>query len=339
MRKLGGCRAAISVNTGRKTIFTAAGAALVVAVVFPLLVQDPYYIQLGVQIGFYMVLAVGLNMVAGFCGLLDLGYAAFFAIGAYTTGILMTRLHFSFWLTIPFAILFAAIAGVVVGGPTLRLRSDYLAIVTLGFGEIVRITANNLTITGGATGIFGIPPLALGSLLVTSKTFYYYLMIFLVVLGVAGAYSLRHSRVGRAWHFIREDEDAALAMGVNTALFKLYAYITGAVWASMTGAVYAVSMTAIAPESFSYSQSVLILIAVILGGLGSIPGVLIGAVLVTVLPEVLRAVSSFRLLVFGILMVVFMITRPQGLWPENVRGVFKPRAAADTTLPAGGADD
>jgi branched-chain amino acid transport system permease protein len=171
---------------------------------------------------------------------------------------------------------------------------------------------------------------------VTSKTGYYYLMIFLVVLGVAGANSLRHSRVGRAWHFIREDEDAALAMGVNTALFKLYAYITGAVWASMVGAVYAVSMTAIAPESFSYSQSVLILIAVILGGLGSIPGVLIGAVLVTVLPELLRAVASFRLLVFSILMVVFMIARPQGLWPENVRGVFKARTGPGRTLPAGG---
>lgn len=301
-----------------------AGVALVAAVLFPLLFPNPYFVELGVQVGFYMVLAVGLNMVAGFCGLLDLGYAAFFAIGAYTTGILTTRLHFSFWLTIPFAVLFAAVAGVIVGGPTLRLRSDYLAIVTLGFGEIVQITANNLSITGGATGIFGIPPLRLGSHLITGKTDYYYLMLVLVILAVIGANSLRHSRVGRAWHFIREDEDAALAMGVNTALFKLYAYITGAIWASVVGTVYAVSMTAIAPESFSYSQSVLILIAVILGGLGSIPGVLIGAVIVTVLPEILRDVSVYRLLIFGVLMVVFMILRPQGIWPENVRGVLKP---------------
>jgi len=314
-----------------------AGGALVVAVLWPVVVKDPYFVELGVQAGFYIVLAVGLNMVAGFCGLLDLGYAAFFAIGAYTTGILMTRAHFSFWLALPFCILLAAVSGVVVGGPTLRLRSDYLAIVTLGFGEIVRITANNLSITGGATGIFGIPPLALGPYLVTSKTAYYYVMLGLAVLGVAGAYSLRHSRVGRAWHYIREDEDAALAMGVNTALFKLYAYITGAVWASVVGAVYAVSMTAIAPESFSYSQSVLILIAVILGGLGSIPGVVLGAVLVTVLPEILRGVSVFRLLVFGILMVVFMIVRPQGLWPEDVRGVFRRPAKAppDGSLPGG----
>lgn len=322
-------------NIGRKQRLPVVGVALVAAALFPLLFPDPYYVELGVQIGFYMVLAVGLNMVAGFCGLLDLGYAAFFAIGAYTTGVGMTRFHFSFWLTIPFAILFAAVAGVIVGGPTLRLRSDYLAIVTLGFGEIVRITANNLAITGGATGIFAIPPLRLGSHLITAKIDYYYLMMFLVVLGVMGAYSLRHSRVGRAWHFIREDEDAALAMGVNTALFKLYAYITGAVWASMVGAVYAVSMTAIAPESFSYSQSVLILIAVILGGLGSIPGVLIGAVLVTALPEILREVSTFRLLIFGILMVVFMILRPQGLWPENVRGVFKPMPSVPGARPDG----
>ncbi len=165
-------------------------------------------------------------------------------------------------------------------------------------------------------------------------------MIVMVVLGVAGAYSLRHSRVGRAWHYIREDEDAAMAMGVNTALFKLYAYITGAMWASMVGAVFAVSMTAISPTSFSYNQSVLILIAVILGGLGSIPGVLAGAVLVVMLPELLRDVALFRLLVFGVLMVVFMILRPQGMWPANVRGVLKPgagkRPGDGTALSLGG---
>ncbi len=307
---------------GRHSL-TAGSVALIAGLLVPLLVRNPYYIELGVQIEFYMVLAIGLNMVVGYCGLLDLGYAAFFAIGAYTTGILMTHLHFSFWFCIPFCILGAALAGVIIGGPTLRLRSDYLAVVTLGFGEIVQLLATNLKITGGATGIFGIHPLRLGAH-AFSMTDYYYMMIILVVLGVVGAYSLRYSRVGRAWHYIREDEDAAMAMGVNTALFKLYAYITGAMWGSMVGAVYAVSMTAIAPESFSYSQSVLILIAVILGGLGSIPGVLVGAVLVVVLPELLRGVALFRLLVFGLLMVVFMILRPQGMWPENIRGVFKP---------------
>ncbi|WHY85117.1 branched-chain amino acid ABC transporter permease [Neobacillus novalis] len=289
---------------------------VIVMFILPLLL-DIYWLDVLTLVLFYVVLTQGLNIVVGYTGLLDLGYAAFFAVGAYTTAILMTTFHWSFWLTLPVAAIFAAVAGIIVGTPTLRLRSDYLAIVTLGFGEIVRILAINLDITGSASGIYGIPRPTIGSYVLSSQQDFYYLILIVAILSVLVVYRLGHSRIGRAWVYIREDEDAAEAMGINRIRLKLLSYATGAVIGSLAGSIFAVKMSAIAPLSFSFLQSVMILLAVVLGGLGSIPGVVIGAALVIVLPEVLRGAEDWRYLIFGVALVIMMIFRPQGILPKK----------------------
>jgi len=278
---------------------------------------NSYWLDVITLVLFYVVLTQGLNIVVGYTGLLDLGYAAFFAVGAYTTAILMATYHWSFWLTLPVAFLFAAIAGIIIGTPTLRLRSDYLAIVTLGFGEIVKILATNLEITGSASGIYGIPRPTIGSYVISSQRDFYFLILIVAIISIIAVYRLGHSRIGRAWIYIREDEDAAEAMGINRIRLKLLSYATGAVIGSFAGSIFAVKMSAIAPLSFSFLQSVMILLAVVLGGLGSIPGVVIGAALVIVLPELLRGVEDWRHLIFGISLVIMMIFRPQGIWPSK----------------------
>jgi branched-chain amino acid transport system permease protein len=276
---------------------------------------DNYWIDVGAMALFYVILALGLNIVVGYCGLLDLGYAAFFAVGAYTTGILTTQYHVPFWITLVLAGMVAALSGIVIGAPTLRLRSDYLAIVTLGFGEIVRIAANNLQFTGGPSGIFGIPKPQTGSYVMYHISDMYYLIFVFAVLTIFAVYRLSHSRVGRAWKYIREDEDVAEAMGINRVRYKLLAYALGAFLGGIGGALFAVKMTAISPQSFVFMQSAMILLAVILGGSGRIPGVVLGAALVILLPEALRNLSDFRFLIFGCLLVLMMIFRPDGLWP------------------------
>jgi branched-chain amino acid transport system permease protein len=288
----------------------------VFAFLVPVLLND-YWTDVGTMALFYIILALGLNIVVGFTGLLDLGYAAFFAVGAYTTGILTTQYHVSFWITFVLAGLFAALAGVVIGAPTLRLRSDYLAIVTLGFGEIVRISATNLQFTGAASGIYGIPRPQIGPIVLFSESDIYYLMLILAILVLFAVRRLGNSRIGRAWKYIREDEDAAEAMGINRVRYKLLAYALGATFGGFAGSLFAVKMTAIAPESFNFMQSVMILLAIVLGGIGRLPGVVLGAVLVILLPEAMRSFSDWRLFVFGALLVIMMIFRPQGLWPAH----------------------
>jgi branched-chain amino acid transport system permease protein len=303
--------------TGKTSIYNNVAGTLVVALfaaTLPLWAGN-YWIDVGTMALFYVILALGLNIVVGYCGLLDLGYAAFFAVGAYTTGILTTQYHVPFWITLVLAGLTAALSGVVIGAPTLRLRSDYLAIVTLGFGEIVRIAANNLQFTGGPSGIFGIPKPQLGSYVMYHISDMYYLMFVFAVLTIFVVYRLSHSRVGRAWKYIREDEDVAEAMGINRVRYKLLAYATGAFFGGIGGALFAVKMTAISPQSFVFMQSAMILLAVVLGGSGRIPGVVLGAVLVILLPEALRDLSDYRFLIFGCLLVLMMIFRPDGLWP------------------------
>lgn len=312
---------------------------LVVAFVLPFL-SNNYWLDVATLALFYVVLAQGLNVVVGFAGLLDLGYAAFFAVGAYTTGILMTVYQWSFWLTLPVAMVFAAIVGVIIGAPTLRLRSDYLAIVTLGFGEIIRILAINLSITGSASGIYGIPRPSIGGYVLGGQIDFYYLILVIAVLAVLAVKRLGTSRIGRAWMYILEDEDAAEAMGINRINMKLLAYSIGAVIGSLAGSVFAVKMSAIAPLSFSFTQSIMILLAVVLGGLGSIPGVVLGAVLVIALPELLRSVEDWRYLIFGAALVAMMLFRPQGLWParyESNRGAS--RGEAEVATKGGGSDD
>jgi branched-chain amino acid transport system permease protein len=269
---------------------------------------------------FYMLLALGLNIIVGYCGLCDLGYAAKFAVGAYTTAILVKTFEWNFWITLPVSIAVSIAAAVIIGAPTLKLRSDYLAIVTLGFAEIVRITARNLNITGSASGLNGITRPSLFGMRLTTYTHWFYVYLALIIIYIIVSNRVRYSRFGRALAFIREDEDAAQAMGVNTTKYKLYAYIIGAVLGGITGSFYAVQMTSISPSSFDFTKSVNILLAVILGGMGKIPGVIVGAAFFAIFPEVFRdipIVGNMRMLFFGILLVIVMITRPQGLWPDR----------------------
>ncbi len=291
-----------------------------VAMLIPL-VANNYVLEVLTNAWFYAILCLGLNIVVGYAGLLDLGYAAFFAVGAYTTGILTSKFGVNFWLTIPVAVSCSMLAGLIIGGPTLRLRSDYLAIVTLGFGEIVRIIARNLEITGGASGLIGIDRPSIFGLELSRGIHFYYVFLLLAILACFISYRLQNSRLGRAWQYVREDEDAAEAMGIGRVAVKLYAYVIGAMFGGVAGCFFAAKMTAISPETFTFSQSVLILLGVVLGGMGKIPGVIIGAFALVLFPEVFRGLGSMRMLIFGIVMLVIMLYRPEGIWPQKQREV------------------
>ncbi len=272
-------------------------------------------------VGGYVLLALGLNIVVGFTGLLDLGYVAFFAIGAYAMAILGTR-GWSFWEVLPVGVGLAMISGLLLGAPTLRLRGDYLAIVTLGFGEIIRVTANNIAITGGPRGIAGIPhpPPMFGTTFgILDARPYYYLELAVIVLVIIMAKRLERSRVGRAWAAVREDEDAAELMGVPTLKFKLWAFAMGAAVGGAGGVVFAGQTTSITPLNFMFMLSAMALAAVVLGGSGNVPGVILGAFLVAWLPERFRALADYRVLIFGGVLVLMMILRPQGLLPSRQR--------------------
>jgi branched-chain amino acid transport system permease protein len=292
----------------------ALAAILVVMAVAPMLF-GPYATVILTNALLYTILALGLNIVVGYAGLLDLGYAAFFAVGAYTVGILTTTFGWNFWATLPIAVLAAMLAGVIIGGPTLRLRSDYLAIVTLGFGEIVRIAARNLKITGAASGISGIEQPWLFGWHIATPTDFYYVFLVLAIIGILVSVRLANSRLGRAWLYVRHDEDAAEAMGIDRVRVKLAAYVIGAIYGSIGGAFFAVNLGAISPESFSFKQSTLFLMAVILGGMGKIPGVILGAFVVVLAPEILRDFGSFRYLIFAVGLLLIMLYRPSGIWP------------------------
>jgi branched-chain amino acid transport system permease protein len=312
---------ALPIPTGRLGV-----VALVVVAAIPFLC-DNYIVDVALTIVTYSILALGLNIVVGYAGLLDLGYAAFFAIGAYTTALLETLVNLNFWETIPFSLLFAGISGIIIGYPTLRLRSDYLAIVTLGFGEIVRIIATNLNITGGPNGIYGINPAnVLGHDLTSPKSIYGLGLVFLVIVLVL-VIRLGQSRLGRAWTSLREDESAAEAVGVPTLRVKMLAYVIGALIGGLGGSLFAARFGTIDPTSFTYAQSVTILIIVVLGGRGSIPGVILGAIIVAGLPEALRFLTLWREFVFAIALILLMLLRPQGLWPSRLRRIAAPSAA------------
>ncbi|MCK4508607.1 MAG: branched-chain amino acid ABC transporter permease [Desulfuromonadales bacterium] len=293
-------------------------ALLVVVVLAMPLVANNYVLNTFSDVWFYVIVCLGLNIVVGYAGLLDLGYAAFFAVGAYTTAILTTTFDMNFWLTIPFAMLFAGISGVIIGGPTLRLRSDYLAIVTLGFGEIVRLTARNLEITGGSSGIYGIERPFFFGIEMNGSIHFYYAFLMLAFLAIFVSFRLQYSRLGRAWQYVREDEDAAEAMGINRVRVKLSAYVIGAVFGGVAGSFFAVKMTAISPETFMFTQSILILLGVVIGGMGKIPGVICGAFILVLFPEIFRFVGDMRLLAFAVIMLIIMLKRPQGLWPSRL---------------------
>lgn len=308
-----------------------AGAFLSLLVLLPWFL-DRYSVDVLTVAGIYVVLALGLNIVVGFAGLLDLGYVAFYAVGAYTYALLSTRAGFSFWEGLPAGALLAAVFGVMLGVPVLRLRGDYLAIVTLGFGEMIRIVLNNWdSFTNGPNGILGIPRPAvdLGGLFFfrfRHPLHYYYLILLMGVGTVFVVRRLERSRVGRAWLALREDETAAECMGIDTHRAKLLAFGLGATWAGFAGVFFAAKQIFVSPESFTFFESVLILCMVVLGGMGSIPGVILGAVMLVVLPEVMRDLSHYRMLLFGGAMVFMMVMRPEGLISRRRRpAVMVPR--------------
>ena len=328
----------------------------------PLLLQTfgNHWVRIADTCLLYVMLALGMNIVVGYAGLLDLGYVAFYAIGAYMFALLTSPhltdtfawiaamfpagLHTPWWITIPLGALLAALFGVLLGAPTLKLRGDYLAIVTLGFGEIVRLLIINLgrpiNITNGAKGVgpndsisfFGLDlgkPLSLGSYQVASVTLYYYLFLVLVVLTVITCHRLQGSRIGRAWMAIRDDEVAAEAMGINTRNLKLLAFGIGASFGGVAGAMFGTFQGFVSPEAFSLQESVIIVAMVVFGGIGHIPGVILGAMLLTALPEVLRYIAGplqamtngrldagiLRPLLISLAMIIIMLLRPHGLWP------------------------
>jgi len=301
----------------------------------------------------YIFLALGLNIVVGFAGLLDLGYVAFYAVGAYVYALLASPqfdIHWPFWAILPLGAAVAAIFGILLGAPTLKLRGDYLAIVTLGFGEIVRIFLNNLdhpvNITNGPRGIARIDPVRIDGvdfgrsdtvlgLVFTGPVKYYYLLLAMVMLVIFINVRLQNSRIGRAWEAIREDEIAARAMGINTRDLKLLAFAMGASFGGIAGGMFSAIQTFVSPESFVLVESIMVLAMVVLGGMGNIWGVILGALLLSFVPEILRFTVQpvqeqlfgrmlvepevIRMLIFGFALVLVMLLRPGGLWPSAVR--------------------
>ncbi|MGH7544377.1 MAG: branched-chain amino acid ABC transporter permease [Gemmatimonadota bacterium] len=309
----------------------------VVALVGPLVAPNDYWIGVMARICLYTTLALGLNIVVGFAGLLDLGYVAFFGIGSYLYAFLASPhfdLHLPFVVAVPIIVVATAISGILIGAPTLRLRGDYLAIVTLGFGEITYLLLINLdrpvNITGGPSGIVGIDAPALGRFVASRNIEYYYL--FLAALGLALVVSarLRRSRVGWAWQAIREDELAARVMGINTTVAKLQAFAMGAALAGIGGSLLASWQRSVFPDNFLFTESINILAMVILGGTGNLLGVVLGAAILVALPEVFRDLQAYRLLAFGLLLMVLMVFRPEGLVPRHAG---RTRAGAVPTAP------
>ena len=292
----------------------------VVAVVGPLVAPNDYWIGVMTRICLYGTLALGLNIVVGFAGLLDLGYVAFFGIGSYLYAFLASPhfgLHLPFFVALPIIVVLTAFSGILIGAPTLRLRGDYLAIVTLGFGEITYLLLINLdrpiNITGGPSGIVGIDVPVLVGFALSRNIEYYYLFLAAVAFALFASARLRHSRIGWAWQAIREDELAARAMGINTTVAKLQAFAIGASFAGIGGSFLASWQKSVFPDNFLFTESINILAMVILGGVGNLLGVVLGAVLLVALPEVFRDFQAYRLLVFGLMLMVLMVVRPQGL--------------------------
>ena len=302
---------------------------LVVALIFLLVlprILGIFLINVVDQVGTFILMALGLNIVVGFAGLLDLGYVAFFAVGAYVTALLTSTgdlgLGISFWIAMPIGVAMAVLAGVLLGIPVLRLRGDYLAIVTLGFGEIIRVLVRSdllKPVIGGAQGILEVGRPNFGSFTFVTPQHYYYLILAGVMLALFVSWRLRDGRPGRQWMALREDEDVAEAVGINLVGTKLLAFAIGASFAGLSGAIFGSRVGSVFPNSFELLISINVLAIIIVGGVGSLPGVILGAFVLVGLPELLREFVEFRLLIYGILLIVMMLVRPEGLWPSAVR--------------------
>jgi branched-chain amino acid transport system permease protein len=301
------------------------GLLMVAVLLLPQLLGKYWNYAMG-TVGIYVLMGLGLNIVVGLAGLLDLGYVAFFAIGAYTMGLLTAPapipIQWNFWPVLVLSILLAAFAGVLLGIPVLRMRGDYLAIVTLGFGEIIRVLIRSDMMSpylGGPQGVRDIAGPSLFGYSLSNEKAYLYLIFLGILLTIVFTNFLQNSRVGRAWMAMREDETVAQAMGINTLTYKLMAFATGAAFAGLGGALFAARNQYTGPADHTLMVSINVLCLLIVGGMGSMPGVIIGAIVLKGLPEILRELDLYRLLVFGALLVIMMIIRPEGIWPAPRR--------------------
>ena len=311
-----------------QTIIRRSRTILPALIILALPILGSYPSEILDNVGLYVLMGLGLNIVVGFAGLLDLGYVAFFAIGAYTMGILTSPeitwlgFHLTFWEALPFAVLMSVLWGIILGIPVLGMRGDYLAIVTLGFGEIIRLIALSdwlKPFIGGSNGITRIPKPVLGPITFDTTQTLYYLILAACLLAIFVSMRVKDSRLGRAWMALREDEDVAEAMGIDLVRTKLLAFATGAAFAGLSGAIFASKLTSIYPHSLQLLISINVLCVVIVGGIGSIPGVVVGALFLIGLPEILREFAEYRMLMYGAALVIMMLTRPEGLLPEARR--------------------
>jgi branched-chain amino acid transport system permease protein len=301
------------------------GLAIAFMLLLPFILRT-YLTEVVNNVGLYVLMGFGLNIVVGFAGLLDLGYVAFFAIGAYTMGVLTSSGEFgvagmSFWAALPIAVAASVLAGVILGIPVLRMRGDYLAIVTLGFGEIIRLLALSdalKPVIGGAQGILMIPkPTIFGFQFVSPESLYYLILLGCIIAAFV-SWRLRDARLGRQWMAMREDEDVAEATGIPLVKTKLLAFATGAAFAGISGAVFGSKLSSVFPHSFNLLVSINVLCLIIVGGIGSLPGVVVGALFMIGLPELLREFAEYRYLMYGALLILMMLMRPEGLWPSAV---------------------
>ena len=334
------------IPAGQKRTIKAGNWVVLLAVLF-LLPQflGSYLTEVTNNVGIFVLMGLGLNIVVGFAGLLDLGYVAFFAIGAYTMAVMTSTgalgVGVSFWLALPVSVTAAIIAGVLLGTPVLRMRGDYLAIVTLGFGEIIRILANSdmlKSFLGGAQGILNIPkPEFMGTALIQPGQLYYVVLAG-CLLAAFVSWRLSRSRLGRQWMALREDEDVAEAMGINLVKTKLLAFAIGAAFSGLAGAIFASKLTSIFPHSFNLLISINVLCLIIVGGMGSLPGVVVGALILVGLPELLREFAEYRYLMYGALLIVMMLAKPEGFWPSAIQRrelhVYEDQAPAQDNAPA-----
>jgi len=302
----------------KKSIISIALIGLTLAA--PWLIRNEYYLHILITIGIYIMLTLGLNLITGYTGQFSMGHAAFYGIGAYIAALAMLRCGLSFWFALIISAVLTAIAGFFLGLPALRLQGDYLGIVTLGFGEIIRLVfVNWVSVTRGPMGLPGIPAPQIGSYVFEEKTPYYYLILLMVVLTVFIINRMVNSRFGLGLVTVREDEVAASAVGINTTQKKLTAFATGAFFAGLTGAFFASYISFVSPDSFMYIDSVTILAMVVLGGMGSIPGSIVGAIVLVLAPELLRFLVDYRMLLYGLILIVMMIYRPEGFWGGSKR--------------------
>ena len=317
--------ASVLVAQSRSPVGRRLAGALALAAVLALLVMVPqaglYYVRLADDVLIYTLLAFGLNLVIGYAGLLDLGFVAFYAVGAYTYALLASPqfgIHLPFLVILPIGAALAACFGILLGIPVLPLRGDYLAIVTLGFGEIIRILLNNMdAVTGGPQGVMMIDaPRLAGYALISPRSFYWLLLGLCAVIGVL-VLRLENSILGKAWAAIREDQDAARGIGIDTVRVKLAAFAISASIGGLAGVIFASFQRYVSPESFTFNESILIVLIIVIGGVGNILGVITGAVALIVLPELLRGVAQYRMMAFGFTLAALIILRPQGLVPRS----------------------